>query len=215
MRSNAIRNIEAHSFHGLPVLTVLNLQQNQLSNMPRHSRQHWNDLVPNLAALSGVFWNLPALRALDLSENELDNIDSSFFAALPSLRELNLKSCALSRIDPRVWAQLPGLEQLDLSRNSLDILDERMCKQLPNLERMNASSNQLIRIDARALRCEKLRVVDLSHNVIVDFSDDAFDHLNSLQILDLSNNVLGSVPSLRHLGKFSIGNYHFKMSNLF
>lgn len=210
LRNNAMRNIEAHSFHGLPALTVLNLKQNQLSNLPRNPRQHWNDLVPSMAALSGVFWDLPALHSLDLSENQLEEIDSTFFSALPALRALDLKLNGLTRIDPRIWSQMPRLELLDLSRNSLDVLDERICQQLPNLERMNVSSNQLSRIGLRAFRCPNLRTLDVSHNTLTDFSDDAFDQRNSIQFLDLSHNILDSIPNLRHLGESVLLKYIFR-----
>lgn len=195
-----MRNIEAHSFHGLPSLAVLNLEQNQLSNIPRDPRGHYRSALAIPAALSGVFWNLPALRALHLADNQLDNVDATFFASLPSLRVLNMSRNSLTRIDSRAWTHMPALEVLDLSSNSLDLLSDRLCLHLVQLERLNASTNQLSRIESGTFHCQRLRSLDLSHNILSGFSDDAFHPRNALQYLDLSHNLLGNVPDLRHLG---------------
>ena len=59
---------------------------------------------------------------------------------------------------------------------------------------------QLGQIDARTLHCPRLRFVNLSHNKLSTFSDDAFGQQNAVQQLDLSQNALARIPTLRHLG---------------
>ena len=198
MRNNSLRNIEAGAFHRLPSLVILNLSQNQLSNVPRDPR--FSHTLSPVAALSGVFWHLEKLQSLDLSSNQLGNIDSTFFASLPSLRILNVSRNALTQIDSRVWTQMPSIDHLDMSHNSLNSLDGRMCKHLIYLERFIASFNQLSRVESGELHCPKLRFLDLSSNTIAVISDDAFSPQNALQFLDLSQNILPVVPNLNHLG---------------
>ena len=138
-----MRTIEASAFHRMPSLTVLDLGDNELSNFPRDPR-HRQRLVPGIADLSGVFWHLPSLSSLDLSGNQLEMVDATFFASLPSLRTLNFSRNSLKTIDSRVWKQLEKVDHLDLSQNSLVELDA-FCQHLSDLERLDVSFNQVYR----------------------------------------------------------------------
>ncbi|KAK2863289.1 hypothetical protein Q5P01_002822 [Channa striata] len=66
-----------------------------------------------------LFWPIPNLQALDLSNNRFRSLDFLSQANLPSLSWLKLSKNSLSIINETVFLSLPALKYLDLTDNPL------------------------------------------------------------------------------------------------
>ncbi|KAM7536980.1 hypothetical protein Aperf_G00000078094 [Anoplocephala perfoliata] len=67
----------------------------------------------------GTFVGHLDLMNIDLSNNEIENIEEGAFQDLPQLAHLILRKNRLTSLPDRVFDTLPGLEELDLSFNQL------------------------------------------------------------------------------------------------
>lgn len=67
----------------------------------------------------GTFVGHFDLMNIDLSNNEIENIEEGAFKDLPQLAHLILRRNRLTSLPDRVFDALPGLEELDLSFNQL------------------------------------------------------------------------------------------------
>jgi Leucine-rich repeat (LRR) protein len=124
----------------------------------------------SLATLKGsTFGALHTLLELDLSHNELSDVNNAALARCASLRRLMLHNNSLTEI-----FQLPiSLSHLDLSHNAIS--------NIPPLETW-PTMNSLLSLD-------------LSYNVIEDSLErGAFSNLLTLQRLNLEGNGMTKVP---------------------
>ncbi|XP_062599871.1 leucine-rich repeat-containing protein 70-like [Saccostrea cucullata] len=121
-----------------------------------------------------AFRDLAHLEDLDISENELNKIEThSFSGVTDHIRQLNLsrnKLTSRSILQEFSRTQWIALQYLNLSYNSIDHLEEAIFKKM-----------------------EKLLHLDLSSNGLQSISASNFQHLHHLQKLDLSRNSLHSV----------------------
>lgn len=112
-----------------------------------------------------AFKNLKILIEIDLSENEIDQLDRSTFngndrlrvlylngnplkilqahqfPVLPHLRSLDLHNCQISNIDPLAFANLELLELLNLKSNLMQSLDESVFHYMGNLKALMLEGN--------------------------------------------------------------------------
>lgn len=133
---------------------------------------------------------------VDLSNKNLQNVD--FFKTyqhdieVHKVRELNLTGNALnSFLD--CATSLNNLEVLDLSRNRLDRFFFLCRNESYELSFLNVSHNQLEYIDENALnhRTSKLKVLDISWNLLSGINDTMLQHMKVLEHLSLANNPIG------------------------
>ncbi|XP_053685957.1 protein artichoke [Sabethes cyaneus] len=166
---------------GLPIaIERINLARNQIANLPQPSS---NSL------------DLPALRMLDISGNQLTKIIKGSFQTTPQLRILGLSRNQLQSIDEGSLSGLSRLEILTLQDNRLIALHERSLTPLENLRELNLQGNRLeVLVDHLLDGNANLERFDASRNSIVDISAKAFRNSRSLQILDLSGNKLRELP---------------------
>lgn len=158
---------------------------------------------------------LPKLSNLYLDYNRVAALSSDI---LGSIQAEDIRYMSLSR---NVIRELPGgsfqmfknLLFLDLSGNSLAILNAEMFVGLENsLMELKLSQNKITNIGNIPLKLTQLRRLDLSHNNIVDIPRNAFDGVENLVYLNLSNNHhLAPMPSsiinpLTKLQSFDLSN---------
>ncbi|KAK6479796.1 leucine-rich repeat-containing protein 24-like [Huso huso] len=93
--------LDAHAFHGLPMLQTLNLTDVNLSNAAMHQN---------------AFAGLP-IRRLFLANNRLDQIRRGMFAGLMNLEYLDLSGNGLRSIEENALANLVSLRFLSLDNN--------------------------------------------------------------------------------------------------
>ncbi|CAD6185897.1 unnamed protein product [Caenorhabditis auriculariae] len=148
----------------------------ELSNL--HTLSVSNNLLTSLRphALQGY----PNLQHLDLSHNQIGEIDAAAFPSIGmELISLDLSSNQLSVLPHPV---LPSLLLLDLSSNNLVFLDPVFFTGLPMLQQLRLASNPTL-----FSRCE------------ATCWSDHLDELTSLVDLDLSNCGLSNSLHLTHL----------------
>ncbi|CAD6186430.1 unnamed protein product [Caenorhabditis auriculariae] len=102
------------------------------------------DLSSNrLAIFPSVLFQMPSLRSLNMSGNNLKTIEMpSYYISSTSLEILNLKDNELENLTAQLLSSLPQLQILDVSKNELAQLPEYiwLC---PSLKELNASFNRL------------------------------------------------------------------------
>lgn len=93
---------------------------------------------------------LSRLETLDLSENELAEIEGRCFAGLDHLKSMLLNQKRLTEIGSEVFFGLFKLETLDLSENRVDKINERALRYLSSLRVLLLASNPLTRVIKKA-----------------------------------------------------------------
>lgn len=142
---------------------------------------------------------LPKLSNLYLDYNRVAALSSDI---LGSIQAEDIRYMSLSR---NVIRELPGgsfqmfknLMFLDLSGNSLAILNAEMFFGLENsIIELKLGQNKITNIGNIPLKLSRLKRLDLSHNNIVDIPRNAFESIENLTYLNLSNNHhLAPMPS--------------------
>ncbi|KAG5671694.1 hypothetical protein PVAND_001879 [Polypedilum vanderplanki] len=178
---NSLRTIEDDALEGLNSLQTLIIRDNNIL------------LIPGSA-----LGRLPKLSNLYLDYNRVAALSSDI---LGSLQPEDIRYMSLSR---NVIRELPGgsfqmfknLLFLDLSGNSLATIYSEMFIGLENsLIELKIGQNKITNVGNIPLSLRKLRKLDLSQNNIVDIPTNAFEGVNQLMYLNISNNNhLAPVP---------------------
>lgn len=184
---NGLEKIQSNTFEKSELLQNLNLAN--------------NDLYLGYQETSYALKRIPGLRALDLSENKLeDEMVATLLQNLTSLEYLNLSGNIMLRLDETSFSDLHQLKELDLQRNIIFELDGAFNSN-PKLQRLNLAFNSLpCLID---FDMTQLVVLNVSHNTIEWFiSRQDLNATFQLETLDLSHNKLlffPFLPSSSHL----------------
>ncbi|XP_019482689.1 PREDICTED: leucine-rich repeat-containing protein 66 [Hipposideros armiger] len=101
LKSSSVKRHRSSLRNGLPLLKLLILQRNKLSDIPKG------------------LWKLKSLQSLDLSFNRISQIGVSDFRNCLQLENLYLKSNKIFRIHPEAFKDLKKLQTVDLSNNAL------------------------------------------------------------------------------------------------
>ncbi|XP_032359589.1 transforming growth factor beta activator LRRC33, partial [Etheostoma spectabile] len=178
---NSLEKLESNTFQGTKLLESLNLANNNLQNGYQET--------------SRALKTLPKLRALDLSENELDDeMVATLLQNLTSLEYLNLSGNFLRRLDETSFRDLYQLKELNLQRNLMYEIDGAFDSN-PKLQRLNLAFNYLHCLTD--FHMTELVVLNASHNFIEWFiSRQDLNDTFQLETLDLSNNKLLFFPFL-------------------
>ncbi|XP_048665648.1 leucine-rich repeat-containing G-protein coupled receptor 6 isoform X3 [Marmota marmota marmota] len=153
----------------------------------------------NLTELQpGLFRHLRFLEELRLSGNRLSHIPGQAFSGLYSLKILMLQNNELGGIPAEALWELPGLQSLRLDANLISLVPERSFEGLSSLRHLWLDDNALTEIPVRALNnLPALQAMTLALNRISHIPDYAFQNLTSLVVLHLHNN------RIQHLGTHS------------
>lgn len=178
---NSLEKLESNTFQDTKLLESLNLAN--------------NDLHIGYQETSHALKTLPRLRALDLSENELDDeMVATLLENLTSLEYLNLSGNLLQRLDETSFRDLHQLKELDLQRNLMYEIDGAFDSN-PKLQRLNLAFNYLLCLTD--FHMTQLVVLNASHNFIEWFiSRPDLNDTFQLETLDLSDNKLLFFPFL-------------------
>lgn len=178
---NHLQNLESNTFQDSKLLESLNLAN--------------NDLYIGYEESSLALNQMPGLRALDLSENKLqDEMVAMLLQNLTSVEYLNLSGNLLQRLDEESLTDLLQLRELDLQRNLIFELDNAF-RSNTKLQRLNLAFNHLLCL--MDFDMTQLRVLNVSHNFIEWFiSKQGVSDTFQLETLDLSDNRLLFFPFL-------------------
>lgn len=174
LSENSISDIDPFAFSGLTQLKRLTLSNNRIGYLDPLTFQPVVNLeILNLdgnsiqGVLSETFRTLPLLTNLTLNSNRITSWSESFLNNNQQLQELRLDRNQISWLSDDTFANLPQLKTLRVG----DLLEE-----LPIFNGLNL-------LEELWLGDNKLKVI----------SGDSFKNLVSLQLLDLTFNVIESV----------------------
>ena len=174
----------------------------------------------------GTFQILKGLVTLSLSKNNLRSIWPYTVAFLTNLKFLNLSSNRLTYINDTDFSGLIKLEKVDVSDNELESLDVDTFSSTTSMQWIDLSGNKLVVIYGKTFRhSREWRYMDFSNNLLTSISSYAFldtniiEHLNftdnrlksirirefpKLEVLDLSDNLIRDIGTLRNLRSFGL-----------
>uniref|UniRef100_A0A8C9MTT7 Leucine rich repeat containing G protein-coupled receptor 6 n=1 Tax=Serinus canaria TaxID=9135 RepID=A0A8C9MTT7_SERCA len=138
--------------------------------------------------------HLRFLEELRLSGNQISRIPGEAFSGLYSLKILMLQNNQLSRIPAEALRDLPNLQSLRLDANLISVVPDRSFEGLLSLRHLWLDDNALTEIPVRALNhLPALQAMTLALNQIWHIPDFAFQNLSSLVVLHLHNNRIQSL----------------------
>uniref|UniRef100_A0A8C8AAI0 Leucine rich repeat containing G protein-coupled receptor 6 n=1 Tax=Otus sunia TaxID=257818 RepID=A0A8C8AAI0_9STRI len=138
--------------------------------------------------------HLRFLEELRLSGNQISRIPGEAFSGLYSLKILMLQNNQLSRIPAEALRDLPNLQSLRLDANLISVVPEKSFEGLLSLRHLWLDDNALTEIPVQALNhLPALQAMTLALNQIWHIPDYAFQNLSSLVVLHLHNNRIQSL----------------------
>ena len=153
---------------------------------------------------------LPNLRHLDLSGNELTHIDMQYFRSLKNLRVLVLSGNPLSAVTNTVLSEACRmvLQSVNLSGTSLDVYNGSALACCPNLKTLNISWNvKLTTITDEGFQSTPLlENLDVRGSPLKDFPSDLLRSLVSLKVVHADNYKLCCEAMLPE--DFNLNNCH-------
>lgn len=161
---------------------------------------------------SGIFDGLKSLEFLSLSGNSIVYIERNTFQALTSLRALNLNDNQLQTIDENWFSNISlSIRELDLRSNNIDSIDNGDLMHLVKLEKLILTSNRLAYINEEAFTDSEIQELYLNNNRLKSVPKEALLQLSKLVILSMDNNPIvnlyeNSIPSHVNLKKLSLCN---------
>ncbi|XP_063164052.1 leucine-rich repeat serine/threonine-protein kinase 2 [Candoia aspera] len=127
-------------------------------------------------SFSSLVSDRECIKSLDLSSNELENIDP-----------ISQSSCLLTHLEP--------LEKLELHQNELSCIPKQLCETLKCLTYLDLHSNRLKSFPQYLLEMPQIAHLDVSRNDIgPSLSFNPNITCPTLKLLNLSYNQLSSIP---------------------
>ncbi|XP_055295916.1 uncharacterized protein LOC129565272 isoform X2 [Sitodiplosis mosellana] len=166
------------------------------SSNPNDQRQQ--SMGGSVYATSAVFSDMPELRELILSHNQIIDLPRNSFTlnGLPKLHLLNLAHNNLSIIPFQIFQSLFALQELDLSSNRLMTFLDNFFIANKALRVLNVHNNTMEKVLKNSFQgLHQLQELDLSENHIITIDRNAFDSLAALQRLNLCRNNLTMLPT--------------------
>lgn len=221
---SGIKELYGFAFYGTPELRRLFLSHNDLFSVE-----------------ADAFVGLLKLEYLDLSNNNIDHLSGLTFPPLPHLQWLELKHNPIKVIFPHCFQYLNGTQHLTLGHKKQpvhlmkfsfrglysliylhipnidnDALFEHMFYDLRSLLHLNLQGRIKI-INNRAFNgaTKHLKKLILNNCQLERVYKDSFKALENLEVLDLSSNLLRSLPNgvfddLKSVQQIQLHNNHLK-----
>ncbi|CAH1176636.1 unnamed protein product [Phaedon cochleariae] len=159
-----------------------------------------------------TFSDLRSLPSLNLSNLNLETIESSSFEGLKKLKYLMLNNNNVVNIRKDVFIGSNVSEILDLSRNMISNIYEGVFRALPHLKKLNLEYNKLTELSSNMFAGMKsLEVLNLKNNDISFITSHCFSEFANLRKLFLQNNEIKKIPtgSFQYLSKLMVLNLSF------
>ncbi|XP_029345651.1 peroxidasin homolog isoform X12 [Acyrthosiphon pisum] len=135
----------------------------------------------------------PAIKVLDLSYNEIMDIES--LAHLTELETLNLSNNNISELKHGAFANLSKLQSLMLSNNNISELKHGGFANLSELQILYLDNNKIENIETGAFNnLTSLKVLHLDYNNIHKLDLEMFKGLRKLDKLFLDHNMIRHIP---------------------
>ncbi|EYC34364.1 hypothetical protein Y032_0001g38 [Ancylostoma ceylanicum] len=219
---NRLKMVPTNILNGMRRLQHLDLSKNSIKSLHRLAFGTFDGTGTSLIHLNlagnqlkviedpGVFLYMTSLAYLDLSYNQLDEIEPKTFEKLPGLERLYLQNNKLKRLPLHTSQRMQNLRQLNLDNNEIKELPDHLLTSTPHLEHLSIAGNRIHSINDRVFHSSSskaLKSLNLAGNQISSISSRAFQHMDKLQVLKLNNNrirtidpaVFAELRNLRHL----------------
>ncbi|XP_056094230.1 leucine-rich repeat-containing G-protein coupled receptor 6 [Rhinichthys klamathensis goyatoka] len=197
LHNNMIRTLGQNCFEGLHSLETLELNFNELQEFPVAIRtlaklQELGFHNNNIKAIpERAFVGNPLLQTIHFYENPIQFVGRSAFQFLPKLHTLSLNGATEIREFPDLKGTT-SLQVLTLTRAGLTGLPHDLCHLLPKLRVLELSHNVIEELPS-FYHCASLQEIGLQHNLIKQIEMNTFQQLSSLRSLDLSWNRINTI----------------------
>ncbi|KAJ8047978.1 Insulin-like growth factor-binding protein complex acid labile subunit [Holothuria leucospilota] len=199
---NSLRRIPKMAFSSCPLLTNLNLDFNQISeieegaflgngNMTSLSMKY-NNLrrIPN-----NTFTSCHQLQVIYLDNNEISEIEEGAFAPNCSITNMQMSNNQLQKIPIGAISRCKLLQLLYLNKNEINELEDGTFVSNPYLRYFTLQSNRLRSIPPFFYRSiQKASGVFLSTNKITEVLTSSFRDLEKVQCFALNGNQIRRLP---------------------
>lgn len=181
---NQIRRLTERLFDGVEdTIEVIQLGHNLLGD----------NLNPVFS--SGEFQNLEFLRVLDLSYNQLTEIEEGLLEGCTNLKDLRLDGNFLKSVPTNVLVGPDSLQNLQLQDNQIEILTPSVFQTQPKLLSVNLTNNVISDVQSGTFaNMTRLVRLILTRNRIQTLKAGSLGELTNLVELDLSFNFLDQIP---------------------
>ncbi|XP_070711273.1 toll-like receptor 13 [Pempheris klunzingeri] len=158
---------------------------------------------------------IPSLRILDVSDNEIGTVGDNLLRSCSQLTELTLSADGLSGMSDRSLRSMTQLRSLELHRNALSKLPLAL-RGLSTLEMLDLSSNLISELDCLDfVNLTRLTELNLQRNCILNLRRCIFQPLNDLKVLNIQENyvfILDFKVNLQKLESLKLNNNgHLKL----
>lgn len=202
LESLDLENFHFSSFHFFTFYEFCNLKQLSFVDCSAERKINHVDLFKRLGQLQKL-----SIRKFS---DFFNGISSNVFDDLENLTYLNISHNELTNINPLWFSHMQKLESLDLSRNKINRLTKEMFRHLTNLTTLCLNGNEFNQLDDGAFSYLKnLKNLEISFNeTILEFKSQLFDGLDKLRNLLIRNmndnfqldvDLFHALPSLKHV----------------
>ncbi|XP_023798125.1 leucine-rich repeat-containing G-protein coupled receptor 6 isoform X2 [Cyanistes caeruleus] len=151
----------------------------------------------------------PRTAYLDLSMNNISQLQPSALRHLRFLEELRLSGNQISRIPGEAFSGLYSLKILMLQNNQLSRIPAEALRDLPNLQSLHLHNNRIQSLGANGFDgLHSLETLDLNYNELLEFPG-AIRTLGRLQELGFHNNNIKAIPENAFIGNPLLQTIHF------
>ncbi|CAG8447012.1 15253_t:CDS:10, partial [Dentiscutata erythropus] len=217
INTNRLKDLEPGSLEMIGELTNLQVENNLLETLPKKFAASTKLSILNVANNSfkefpQVICDIVTLSELDLSYNKITSIPEEV-GKLKNLKKLFLIGNQITdKKLPENFQNLTSLQELDIRRNKIT----NLCtiSLIPNLEILLTEFNNISTVDISSRSLQKLiltknqltqfslketgpslKELSLANAKLVALPNELFEHLESVQTLDISYNQLTSIPT--------------------
>ncbi|XP_019622249.1 PREDICTED: uncharacterized protein LOC109468444 [Branchiostoma belcheri] len=142
---------------------------------------------------NGTFSVVPNVTTLNMAKNAFEAI-GSWFDGIAKLKSLNLSWNEVEQIDENALQPLVQLQSLDLSHNRFQAVEERHFANLTNLKSLHLNNNNISCIAGKAFsHLRSLMVLDLAHNRLRSLNADWLQGLTALRNANFRHNLISTV----------------------
>lgn len=176
INNNQVHRITSCAFYNLKNLRYLELIGNGLETLDEN-----------------VFDDLVSLYSLDLSDNNIENIDN-IFGGLDNLFSLVLNNNKIRNVGEDALSGLKNLHNLEINRNQVEELSDNVFQDLGDLSHILLKNNNIKCINNVFSHLKNLHYLDLSHNDIAKLNNGLLEGLTiNGPLVDFSFNSLEEI----------------------
>lgn len=125
-----------------------------------------------------VFAGATQLEMIDLSDGDLQEIESRAFYGPSKLKKLNLSGNKLKALPRDLFPRNNAVKEINLSNNQINTLSRSTFTNLQHMKKLDMSNNQLTRLEGSIFAdMIHLRELDLTGNPITSIDEEFFASL--------------------------------------